>query len=57
MRKILDWIADKLGYRQKWNSKPWPIFLYPRGLEELKADDIVWSKLWRNLGKQDEGNT
>jgi hypothetical protein len=43
MRKLLDWIADRLGYQRKWKAVPWPSTPIP---QELLDDDIVWSKMW-----------
>ncbi len=38
MRKLLDWIADKLGYQRKWKTRKWNL---PAITQELLDDDCL----------------
>lgn len=39
MKKLLDWIADKLGYQRKWKAKPWPLTYIPASVMKEREDD------------------
>ena len=42
MRKLLDWIADKLGYERKIDFYGWPInFTLPPITQEIIDDGII----------------
>ncbi len=42
MKKLLDWIADKLGYQRKWKARKWPPTYIPASvMKEWEDDDCL----------------